>query len=73
MFAHETFFVTTATAFLCAYLSSWLELGMAFIDIQFNRIYETLYPSADATDTSATTDDAADADSALPHLSENKK
>lgn len=32
-----------ATSFFCAYLSLWLNLFFAFIDRQFNKLYESLY------------------------------
>lgn len=32
-----------ATSFLSSYLAIWLELGMAYIDTLYNRIYNSLY------------------------------
>lgn len=54
MFAHENIFVTTATSFLFAYLASWLELGMGFIDTLYMMLYEKIYP--DKTDNATAAD-----------------
>ena len=38
-----------ATSFLCAYLSLWLNLLFAFIDKQFNRLYDSIYSTTNNT------------------------
>lgn len=38
-----------ATSFLCAYLSLWLNLLFAFIDKQFNLLYDKIYSATDNT------------------------
>lgn len=38
-----------ATSFLCAYLSLWLNLLFAFIDKQFNLLYDKIYSTTDNT------------------------
>ena len=53
----------TATALLCAYLASWLELLMGFADTLYNRIYEQIYPTADTP-----ADDQAGAGGSVPGL-----
>ncbi|MBR1377972.1 MAG: hypothetical protein IJ557_02455 [Bacteroidaceae bacterium] len=73
LFADQPILLVLSTAFLSAYLASWMELGMAYIDKQFTRIYETLYTPADTSKSSATTSNLADPDSTLPDLPENKK
>lgn len=59
VFAHEIIFVTIATSFLFAYLASWLELGMGFIDSLYMKLYEKISPD--------TTDDASAADADNDH------
>lgn len=61
-----------AISFLCAYLAIWLELLMGFIDLQFQKLYETLYPTTDITDSATTADHPSDTNSTLPHLSQGK-
>ena len=62
-----------AISFLCSYLAIWLELLEGFIDIQFNKIYATLYPTANYTDTAPTTQPEDNSDSTLPHLPEGEE
>ena len=57
-----------AISFLCSYIAIWLELLMGFIDLKFNKIYATLYPTANDTDPSPTTNYEADTDGTLPYL-----
>lgn len=61
-----------AISFLCSYIAIWLELLMGFIDLLFNKIYATLYPTANDTDPATTADHPSDTPSTLPHLSQRK-
>ena len=38
-----------ATSFLCAYLSLWLNLIFAFIDKQFNLLYDKIFSTDNTT------------------------
>ena len=38
-----------ATSFLCAYLALWLNLFFAFIDKQFDLLYDKIYSATDNT------------------------
>lgn len=46
--------VTVAVALLAAWAAIWLELFMGFIDRQYLRAYEQIYPAAAAADTDET-------------------
>lgn len=42
-----------ATSFLSAYVATWLQLLLAFIDKQYNRIYEQIFTATDTADDGA--------------------
>lgn len=42
-----------AVSFLCAYAATWLQLAMAIIDKQFDKIYDTIYPTTSTADDGA--------------------
>lgn len=55
--------VVLAISFLSAWASIWLDLGMGMIDKLYLKIYDTLYPTADAADT-----DEVGADDTMPDV-----
>ncbi len=59
-----------AISFLCAYLAIWLELLMAFIDLIFQKLYETIYPNT-GTDETATDSNNDFPDRTMPNMPKN--
>lgn len=54
-----------AVAFLSAWSAVWLDLLMGIIDQLYIKVYDTIYPTTDTTDT-----DALDTADTLPDVSE---
>ena len=40
-----------AISFLCAYMATWIELGMGFIDTIYNKLYDKIYSTEDSSNT----------------------
>ena len=54
--AGDFFVGSVAISLTCAWLAIWLELGMGFTDLLFDKAYERIYPETTAADeTSAST------------------
>lgn len=68
MFLHGTIADALATAFLCAYSATWLELGMYFIDNQYLRLYGKISADKAADDKTAAATGGKRSKRALPEL-----
>ena len=54
---------SVAISFLSAWLAIWIELGMAYIDTLFTKVYDKIYPTEHPSDA-----DTQHPDNAVPHL-----
>lgn len=46
---------SVAISLVCAWLAVWLELGMGYTDLLYNKVYERIYPETAADQESAST------------------
>ena len=59
----RVFITSMAVAFLCSYISIWLELGMGYIDKLYLKCYEKIVSTADTDKTAEDSDNGTSADS----------
>lgn len=52
-----------AVAFLCSYISTWLELGMGYVDKLYLKCYEKIVSTADTDKAAEDADNGVSADS----------
>ena len=67
MLVRENIIVIVATSFLFAYLATWLELAMGFVDTLYVKLYEKIYPNT-TDDTTPAAGIKADTDSTVSQL-----
>lgn len=68
LFTGTDIIASLAISFAAAWSAVWLDLFMGLIDRLYINIYDSFYPTADATDA-----DKAGADGAMPHLQKGKR